>query len=305
MKKVSVIIPTYKRSQDIQRAVDSVLNQDYPQFEVIVVDDNGVASPDGELTKLKMQKYEHDSRVKYLRHKVNKNGSAARNTGLNAAEGDYISFLDDDDAYRPSRLSKLVAKMESLGPEWGACYSSYVKIFEDGRIQNSGEKVEGDIFIQTLMRSFYLGSGSNIFVRRSVIDDIGLFDETFLRNQDLEFLIRVTKRYKMAYVDDILMEAYYDIRTTKLSIDQYEDKEKYFLQKFGPDIDSVSDKEKHAIFAMYDLDWIRLCLEKKCYGRALKTVLRGRIPLSAYVGYLKYAYDRKRTGLCYGYVVKL
>jgi len=204
--KVSVIVPTYKRSEDIARAVDSVLAQTIDSFEVIVVDDNGVGTEDGEKTAEVMKKYEGDTRVKYLRHEVNKNGSAARNTGIRASEGDYISFLDDDDTYCPGRLLAMYNKLESLDDSWGACYTGYVKYMANGKKQYSAEKNEGDLFLQALMRSLYIGSGSNLFFSRKAVEDIGLFDESFRRNQDLEYLARILKKYKMAYVDEVLNE---------------------------------------------------------------------------------------------------
>ena len=91
------------------------------------------------------------------------NGSAARNIGIKASKGNYISFLDDDDAYFPRRLDMMCAKMNALNDEWGACYTGYVKQQKDGTDQYSNEKVEGNIFFFFLMRSFYLGSGSNLF----------------------------------------------------------------------------------------------------------------------------------------------
>ena len=303
--KVSVIIPTYKRSEDICRAVDSVLNQTIDSFEVIVVDDNGIDTVDGKKTAQMMAKYETDIRVIYLQHKKNKNGSAARNTGIGVAKGKYISFLDDDDAYLPKRLEKMYKKMETLDCSWGACYTGYVKHQINGYDQYSAENIEGNIFLQTLMRSFYLGSGSNMFFRREVIEKVGLFDETFMRNQDLEYLVRVTKLYKMAFVDNILLECFYDIRTTQMSLEHYKDKEDYFRDKFLPYLNQLTQKEKKEVITMWDIDWIRLIIAKKKYGMALKELVFRRIPLKTLIGYFLYALDRKKNKTCYGYVVKL
>ena len=107
--------------------------------------------------------------------------------------------LPDDDVYCPERLEKMCAKMDSLDDSWGACYTGYVKHQANGTEQYSSESVEGDVFVQALMRSFYIGTGSNLFFRRSVIEDIVLFDETFKRNQDLEYIVRVLKKYKIAF----------------------------------------------------------------------------------------------------------
>ena len=303
--KVSVIIPTYKRSEDLCRAVDSVLNQTIDSFEVIVVDDNGIGTEHGKKTEYTMQRYAGDSRVVYVQHEFNKNGSAARNTGIKAAHGKYLSFLDDDDAYLPKRLQMMYEKMEQLDDSWGACYTGYVKHLMDGTDQYSAEKVEGDIFLQAIMRSFYLGSGSNMFFRKKTIDHIGLFDESFKRNQDLEYLVRVTKEYKMAFVDEVLMECFYDVRTVTMSLAESKTRETNFREKFSPFLEGLSKKEKKEVISMWDIDWLRLLISRKIYGLALKEFVTRRIPIKALIGYIFYIFDRKKNHSCYGYVVKL
>lgn len=305
MIKVSVIIPTYKRSEDICRAVDSVINQTLSSIEVIVVDDNGVGTESGNATSIKMEKYVHDTRVKYIQHQSNKNGSAARNTGIRAAKGKYIAFLDDDDAYFPDRLKKMFEKMESLDETWGACYTGYVKHQMNGTNQFSSEKIEGNIFVQTLMRSFYIGTGSNLFFRRSVIDDIGMFDEDFKRNQDLEYLVRVLKKYKMAYVDEVLMEAFFDIRTSNLTLEQSVERETMFRSRFEKYLDDLSEKDQRAVKIMWDIDWIRVLLSRKEYRRAINVFSKANIPLMVLAQYMLYIVNRTIKKTSYGFVVKI
>ncbi len=303
--KVSVIIPTYKRSEDIARAVDSVLAQTIDSFEVIVVDDNGLGTEEGEKTAEVMKSYEGDPRVKYLRHKVNKNGSAARNTGIKASEGEYLSFLDDDDTYCPDRLLTMYNKLKSLDDGWGACYSGYVKHMANGKDQYSAEKNEGDLFLQALMRSLYIGSGSNLFFSRKAVEDIGLFDESFRRNQDLEYLARILKKYKMAYVDEVLMEVHYDIRTVKFTEAQAEEREKLFREKFAPFLDGLSKKGIREVMIMYALDNMRGAIARKKYFKAIGIMFKERVPLKILFKYFKYGQDRKKNNTCYGFVVKL
>lgn len=302
---VSVIIPTYRRSQDIARAVDSVLSQTFKDFEVIVVDDNGIGTEEGDKTAAVMSRYAGEERVIYLRHEQNKNGAAARNTGIAAAKGRYISFLDDDDIYLSQRLCRMVEKMETLDESWGACYSAYVKNMKDGSRQYSAEKSEGDVFLQVLMRSLYIGTGSNLFFRKTAMDEIGEFDVSFRRNQDLEYLTRITGKYKMAYVDEVLMEAFYDIRTVSLTFEQTCERERLFRERFAHHLDGLSQKQKREVLIMYELDWIRLCIQKRKLFAAMETALKARIPLRVYWDYLCYAWNRKKNKTSYGFVVKL
>lgn len=110
---VSIIIPVYKVEQYIYRCIESVLNQTYRQLEVILVDD---CSPDGSMETVKKLINESskstDLRFKYLRHECNRGLSAARNTGLDAAKGDYIFFLDSDDEIVPNCIETLVSGSE-------------------------------------------------------------------------------------------------------------------------------------------------------------------------------------------------
>ena len=306
MVKVSVIIPTYKRSTVICRAVDSVLAQTLDSVEVIVVDDNGIGTEAGIKTAEVMEKnYSDITKVHYIQHEKNKNGSAARNTGIRAAHGEFISFLDDDDIYLPERLEKMVARLEELGSEWGACYTGYVKNMKNGGKQYSAEKNEGDLFKQALMRSLYIGSGSNLFFRKSVVDDIGEFNETFKRNQDLEYLIRVLAKYKMAYVDSVEMEIFYDVRTVSLTDEQSQERERIFRKNFDPYLNLLSDKEKREVKIMYALDNARNALQRKKPGRALRIIRSEKVPMRVLAEYARYVRNRMRDKTSYGFVVEL
>ena len=111
-KLVSVIITSYGGSNTLCRAIDSILEQTCQCFEVIVVDDNDPNTNQRFRTSNMMKKYINDNRVKYIKHKHNINGSAARNTGINSAKGAYITFLDDDDYLYPDRLELAVKVLE-------------------------------------------------------------------------------------------------------------------------------------------------------------------------------------------------
>lgn len=302
MVKVSVIIPTYKRSEVICRAVDSVLAQTLDSIEVLVVDDNGIGTEHGMKTAEVMDKYRGNGKVRYFQHEENRNGSAARNTGINASRGEYISFLDDDDIYCPERLRKMADKMDSLDSCWGACYTGYVKNMKNGTRQFSAEKNEGDLFKQALMRSLFIGSGSNLFFRRSVIEEIGPFNESFRRNQDLEYLIRVLDKYKMAYVDEVLMETFNDARNTVITNEQSQEREALFRKEFAPYLEKLSDKEKREVLIMYAIDYARTLLQRKEYKKALDVLRNEKVPASVLAKYAGYVLNRVVTKTSYGFM---
>ena len=196
---VSVVIPTYKRPNKLSRAIDSVLNQTYPNVEIIVIDDNDPDTEGRMQTEHIMEAYISNSRVIYIRHDRNKNGAAARNTGAKFSKAKYIALLDDDDEFLPRKIESQVEKLENLSSEWGACYSmAYMKKPNKAYIELQ-ENREGYLYLKALTRELTILAGSNLLVRKCVWDEVGGFNETFKRNQDIEFTTRILKKYKLAY----------------------------------------------------------------------------------------------------------
>ena len=117
---VSIVIPTFARPDNLVRAIESVLNQTYKPIEIIVVDDNGRGTLYQVETENVLKPYIYKNQIKYLTHEINKNGSAARNTGFRVSKGDYVCYLDDDDVFAPTKIEKQVARLEK-DKEFDAC----------------------------------------------------------------------------------------------------------------------------------------------------------------------------------------
>lgn len=105
---ISVVIATYKREKELDRAIKSVLNQSYKNIEIIVVDDNGLNSEWQIKTEKIMGQYKDYSNINYIVNENNKGGSLTRNAGIQSSKGEYIAFLDDDDEYYPTKLEKQI-----------------------------------------------------------------------------------------------------------------------------------------------------------------------------------------------------
>lgn len=104
-KKVSVIVPTYKRSEFLQRAISSVLNQSYKNIELVIVDDNGSGTQDQIETEKNIKSvFGDDERIKYIKNEKNVGAAQSRNNGIKNSSGDYICFLDDDDVFLPDKI---------------------------------------------------------------------------------------------------------------------------------------------------------------------------------------------------------
>lgn len=196
---VSVVIPTYSRPDNITRAIDSVLAQTYKNVEIIVVDDNGVGTPYQLDTERVLEDYIKQGKVSYLKHEVNKNGSAARNTGIYASKGDFIALLDDDDSFYKDKLNKQVEYLQK-NKEYDA---AYCYITTKGVVAKSSGK-EGNLAPDVLLMTCFLQTSTLLFRREALLDIQG-FDETFIRHQDYEMLLRFFKKgHQIGCVKEVL-----------------------------------------------------------------------------------------------------
>lgn len=204
MPEVSVIIPTYNRAHLIGRAIQSVLNQTYREFEIIVVDDGSTDNTE------EVVKSFNDERLRYTRHEQNKGAAAARNTGIKIAGGDYIAFQDSDDEWLPGKLEKQIKVFENASSKVGVVYTGILRIQGDKRVYSPGPKItqkEGDIHNALLAGSFI---GTQLaLVKRECFDKVGIFDECLPAYIDWELWIRISKYYYFRCVDEPLVISYY------------------------------------------------------------------------------------------------
>ncbi|NYI50808.1 glycosyltransferase family 2 protein [Macellibacteroides fermentans] len=298
---VSVIIPTYKRPDMIFRAVNSVLKQTYDNIEIFVVDDNNPKFPEREATEEVMSQFKNNHNVIYLKHDKNRNGSAARNTGWRISSGKYITFLDDDDEISPNKIQKQVECLESLDDSWGACYTAYHTLMKDGSIQRSTTNQSGDIYLRALMRTFYVGSGSNILLRKKVIDEIGGYDESFKRNQDIEFMTRAFENYKVAYINEDLLTIHWEVRTIKRTYEFVEDVATHYIYKMKERINQLTPYDQHRVLAVIALDRARVALKFKEYKDLFRILKENKVTFGECCKYVCYLVKRVCTKKSYGF----
>lgn len=301
--KISIIIPTYKRSDKIGKAIESTINQNYDNYEIIVVDDNDPNSKDRQLTEEVLEKYKNQSNLKYIKHDKNRNGSAARNTGIKNSTGDFITFLDDDDEYYPDKLKDQAMLLESLDETWGLVYSSYDKENSDGTLVTSSEKAEGYLLTQVLSKNLFIGSGSNFMVRRSVVEELSGFDENFKRNQDIEFLVRVAKKYKIKHLDKPLFLIHSEPNIKRFTYDEIINVYNYYRHNFSSEIDSLTVSERRNVLKVLDLWDIRLALSHKKFKEAFYFYNNSSLSIRDIYKYSLYFVDRYINKTSYGFVL--
>lgn len=296
---VSVIIPTYRRYDVLPRAIESVLRQSYDNVEILVVDDNDPASAYRTETERVMRHYTVRENVKYIKHEKNKNGSAARNTGFRSSKGEYIMFLDDDDEFLENKILSQVKCLESRDKTWGFCYTGTIRKRGDKIVSRTKERQEGNLLKDALARDTWVFGGSNFMVRRNVYEEVGGFDESFKRNQDEEFLVKVLKKYKLAYVDLYGLCVYLgSANRKKVSL---EDINKQYIATFQKDIDQLPEIEQREVYQKLNLQLFRYYLENKRLKKALALITKRKISLFDSVFYILYLIDRriKKVDRCY------
>lgn len=251
--RVSVILPTYKRPENLKAASESVLKQSYEDVELVIVDDNGVDSEYCNETKhvVDLIKEEYSSsNIVYIKHKVNANGASARNTGIFACTGEYICFLDDDDIYLDGRIAKSVEKLKNTNNNVGAVYCGFLG-WNSPKLDPE-RFAEGNLAKNLLTldyKSHYLHTNTATY-KRSAIIYINGFDPTFKRHQDLEFNLRFFEEYSIIAVKECLVR----LAPTKSTVDNklYGDKmfdlKIKFLRKFKAMIDSFDDSARESIY---------------------------------------------------------
>lgn len=202
---VSVIIPTFNRSERLGKAIDSVLHQTYNNIEIIIVDDNLPGSDERKATETLINEKYKLSQLIYIKHDYNKGGSAARNTGINYAKGDYIAFLDDDDIWDKDKTRKqLNVFYNEPDNDLGLVYCHRYAFDEKGNIihKKKANLYQGWVFEYLLVSNFIATPVA--LVKRECFNKVGLFDENLLSRQDHDMFLRISKHYKVQYIDEFL-----------------------------------------------------------------------------------------------------
>ena len=203
---ISIVLPTYNRAKLLPRAVYSVFEQTWENWELLIVDD---ASDDdtGEVCK---QFRQEDERVRYIKLPENLGPAGARNRGIAQAKGDFIAFLDSDDEWLPTKLDQ---QMRAMKPEDALCYCNYEYYDEEEYLlgvcppRDIAPILKSGKMLSQLLIMNMIGTPT-ILVRKACIEEVGAFNEDLTCLEDYEFVLRIAEKYPIAYVDDDLMMAH-------------------------------------------------------------------------------------------------
>ncbi|OYD96672.1 glycosyl transferase family A [Nostoc sp. 'Peltigera membranacea cyanobiont' 210A] len=193
---ISVIIPAYNSEKTIRETIESVLNQTFANFELIVINDGSQDSTLEVVTQIQ------DSRIKVFSYS-NAGGNVSRNRGLHRAVGEFVSFLDADDLWTPDKLqSQLQALQENTTATVAYSWTDYID--ENGEIVLSGTHItaNGDIYEKLLLTNF-LENGSNPLIRREALIKLGGFDESLSAAQDWDMWLRLACQFDFVCVPSV------------------------------------------------------------------------------------------------------
>lgn len=187
---VSVIIPTRNRKELLRRALNSVFAQTYTRLQIIIVDDASTDGTEAMVTALR------DDRVRYIRHSTSQGGSAARNTGIRAATGAVIGFLDDDDEWEADKVFEQLKVLRN-----------YSAVICASNISGDLSRFKGKhtVDLADLRAGKFTAGGTGVLMLTAEMAKQTLFDESLPRYQDWDMFIRVGQKCQIAYLNKALV----------------------------------------------------------------------------------------------------
>lgn len=199
---VSVVVPLFNGAPTIERTLDSIVQQTWPNLEIVVVDD-GSTDEGPERVRAYARRCGRPLR---LVHQANAGVAAARNHGAAAAMGDHLAFIDADDLWSPEKLELQMARLAQMGPDAGLVYTWAALIDEHDRVYSLEHRpsAEGDIF-RALCRSNVVGNGSSPLILRTAFEAVGGYDSSLRGRgaqgcEDLMIYLRIAERYQVGLV---------------------------------------------------------------------------------------------------------
>jgi glycosyltransferase involved in cell wall biosynthesis len=202
MVSISVVMPVFNRADTVRSAIDSVLAQEFADFELVIVDDG---STDGTVNVVKSVV---DARIRLFVQPENRGGNAARNRGIREAQGSIISFLDSDDLFLKHKLNRIAAYF-AVHPGIDALIDSFELQYPiekgTGTVKRinpelaTSSEVEKAIFARNLFKAT-----PAVSARKHALVKVGLFDETLKRRQDMDLVLRLAQHCEIRSISEVL-----------------------------------------------------------------------------------------------------
>ncbi|MCX7957121.1 MAG: glycosyltransferase [Endomicrobia bacterium] len=212
MPKISVVIPTYNRVSFVIEAIESVFNQTYKDFEVIVVNDCSQDNTEKILTN------RYGNKIKIISHSSNLGLSAARNSGINYSNGEYIAFLDDDDIWLPNKLEEQISFMETHRFLWSATNGKIFSIEKQKVLyyHNDIQKAYDGYVLYRLFFDNFIGP-SSVIINKRIFEKVGGFYDEKIVAEDWDMWLRISIHYPLGYIyQPLVIYRYHPNRKTNI-----------------------------------------------------------------------------------------
>ena len=218
---VDIIIPAFNPGRHLVEAINSCVAQKYKNYTITVVDDASDEDIQG-VTK-------GVQNLQYIRNEKNLGPGGARNVGIMATKGDLVSLLDADDIMHPNKLELSVKSFEN-NSELGMTCGNYRIIVNRRKLLRPFYRSPVDINHDILMKQNYVASGSTT-IKRSVLEDVGLFDENYWISEDYDMWLRISEKYPIEYIHKVLY--YYSVIPSGNSLTQRNDIQKDHIKNIN------------------------------------------------------------------------
>lgn len=287
MNKVSVILPCYNGSRWIKSAIESVLAQTYPDFELIVVDDGSTDN-----SKEILASYLYDRRFRYL-HQENKGFSAAINRGIKESSGNLIGFIGQDDLCMPNKL-ELQLRYLRENTSVDLVHSNYCVIDSEDKLvklryiripeATSKKKLVKEMFLKN-----FIGH-ETVLVKKKCFDDVGLFDEKMVGCSDHDMWMRIIDHFNIGYIDTILVKKReHEGQLSQLRIDAMIKDEFLLVQKAinrHPFLKMVVGKKLSHLYYWWGLVLLKKGNKKKAKEKFLKSIKCQPFNIKSFMAYV-------------------
>ncbi len=276
---VSCIIPTYKRCELLGRAIESILQQSYEHYEILVVDDNVPGSKESEEVKKALQKYENNKKVRYVSQSKHINGAVARNVGIHSSNGEFIAFLDDDDEWMPEKLEKQVRILDNDQTIGGVFCVAYI-YKNNEMVSKATSYSEGDLQYKILKRDVRIAN-STFMGRKKIIHQYGGFNPGLMRHQDVQFMADFSGIAKIVFLNEPLTKMHADSTINRPSAQKLKEYKEAFFECEKENINKLSYFKRKRVYGAHYFELAYVAIREKKFRLLIEAILKvGFSPMS-------------------------
>lgn len=285
MGLVSCVIPTYKRCDTLVRAVNSVLNQTYPNIEVLVVNDNEPGDYFTVQVRKALEVFADNSRVRLVLQDKHVNGAKARNVGIEAAKGEYIGFLDDDDEWESTKIEKQV-KYLLENPDMAACVCLCSTYYNGKKELEAAPYTNKNLQFNVLLRQ--VGIGTPAFLgRRECVIKSQMFNVNLLRHQELQFFVDFLEQYNIGVLNEHLVKIHGDDNTNRPNLENIIKRKQEWFHEMKDVINKYSWYNRYRIKCAHAFEVLLIAVRQRNVLYIFKCVFYVNIFFPAYMDLLR------------------